>query len=189
METNNSVWKYYQEGFVDELYVPYLRKIVTDPRGNKVSINTWEKQGCPQLVDPDLVRKDWGLRFQRLFDTDPCPLGWTSGPDGYCFREPLKHERIFYGEKAFLPKIQFWDGYANGVSRPGPSPTVSEPTDMRSVNPLTGQYTIYYPGVDNTANVRYGKPIVNDDIQYDNRWSLPVRRKYAALPTKDSYLG
>jgi hypothetical protein len=190
METNDSVWKYYQPGFVDELYVPYLRTITKDPWGNNVSINTWENQGCPQLVSDDLVRKNWGLRFQRLFDTDPCPLGWISGPDGYCFREPIKHERVFYTDKSFIAKRQHWDAYttktptANGQG----DWRVSQETDLRSVNPYTGKYTIYYPGVDTKARVRYAKPIKDDINQYDDSWSLPTQRSYGALPTSDSYL-
>ena len=188
METNQSVWKYYQPGYVNEEFVPYLRTIVTDPVGHRVSINTWEKQGCPQLISNDLVRKDWGLRFQRLFDTDPCPLGWVSGPDGYCFREPIKHERVFYTDKSFIAKRQFWDGYTTDAPKARDGGPVSQQTDLRSVNPYTGRYTVYYPGVDTKARVRYAPPIKDDLDQYDTSWSLPVQRSYGALPTKDSYL-
>ena len=192
METNISGWKYYQPGYVHEEFVPYLRKIITDKSGNKISINTWKHQGNPELIDDALVRKNWGLRFQKQFTQDPCPLGWTDGPDGYCFRNSIaepKNERIFYTDKAFIAKRQYWDGYAEEVTNPGPlEPLVSQETDMRSVNPYTGLYTIYYPGVDSTANTRYAKPIRPRDVQYDDSWSLPQRRRYAALPTKDSYL-
>lgn len=183
MDANGSVWQRYQPGYVDPEFVPYLRSIINDPYGNKVSINTWEKQGCPQLVSEDLVRKNWGLRFQRQFDTDPCPLGWISGPDGYCFREPLKNERVFYTDKAFIAKRQHWDGYTKQLDR-----DISQSTDMRSVNPLTGKYTVYYRSVDSKADTRYAKPIVPDRIQYDNSWYLQPRSRYGELSTRDSYL-
>jgi hypothetical protein len=188
METNDSVWKYYQKGFVDELYVPYLRSIVKDPMNNNVSINTWSNQGCSELVSEDLVRKDWGLRFQRMFDTDPCPLGWVSGPDGYCFREPLKHERVFYTNKAFIAKRQYWDGYGQPQPKAPSGSPISQETDLRSVNPYTGNYTVYYPGIDTKARVTYAKPIKSDLDQYDTSWSLPPQRSYQYLPTSDSYL-
>src|SRR5437868_4272621 len=127
METNLSVWDYYQPGFVHPEFVPYLREKVKDGWGNTVSINTWEKQGCvPSMVEPALVRVNKGLTFQKMFDSDPCPNGFTKAADSYCVREPLKGEPVFYTDKAFVAKRQFWNGY--GDINPGPR-RVSEQTD------------------------------------------------------------
>jgi len=194
MDTNISGWKYYQPGYIHEEFVPYMRDIIQDPWGHYISINTWKQNGCPLEVDPRLVRINRSLAFQKMFDTDPCPNGFMSmpgprGKDGYCMREPLKGEPVFYTNKAFIAKHQYWDGYTNGTpsdmelqNRP------SEPTDLRSVNPFTGMYTIYYPGKERDAPIRYARPLVDERIQYDHNWSLPERKGYASLPTTDSYL-
>jgi hypothetical protein len=186
METNTPVFARYQKGYIDELFVPYLREKVEDAWGNIVSINPWEKQGCMgTLVEKSLVRINKGLTFQRMFDSDPCPSGFTKGPDSYCFREPLKGEPVYYTNKAFVAKRQFWDGYAN--NNPGPR-RISEQTDMRSVNPLTGLYTVYYNPSQWSAPRKYSYPVPDTKHQYDRSWNLPVDRGYANLPAKDSYL-
>jgi len=186
MDTNQSVWSYYQPGYVNELFVPYLRDKVPDAWGNTVSINPWERQGCvPSLVEPALVRVNKGLTFQRMFDSDPCPNGFTKADDSYCVREPLRGEPVFYTDKSFIAKRQFWDGY--GVANPG-ARRISEQSDMRSVNPLTGQYTVYFQPSQWSARRRYVSPLPDTSQQYDRSWYLPTERGYASLQTKDSYL-
>lgn len=186
MESDISVWRYYQPGFVHDDYVPYLREKVEDAWGNTVKINDWKKQGCvPSLVEPALVRVNKGLTFQRMFDSDPCPNGFVDAGDSYCVREPLKGEPVYYTDKAFIAKRQFWDGYA--VANPG-ARRVSEQTDLRSVNPFTGQYTIYYGSSQWSAPRKYTHPVPDTSQQYDRSWYLPVDRGYAKLATKDSYL-
>jgi hypothetical protein len=186
METNQPVWERYNPGYVDEEFVPYLRDKVQDDWGNTVSINMWEKQGCvPSLVEPALIRKNWGLRFMRQFDSDPCPNGFMGAGDSYCVREPLKFEPVFYTDKSFIAKRQFWDGYA--LANPGVR-RVSEQTDLRSVNPLTGQYTVYYNPSQWSARRRYAYPVPDTSQQYDRSWYLPVERGYAKSATTDSYL-
>jgi len=186
METNTSVWHYYQPGFVHPEFFPYLREKVEDYAGNIVSINPWEKQGClGTLVDPALVRVNKGLTFMRQFDSDPCPNGFTKGPDSYCFREPLKGEPVFYTNKAFIAKKQYWDGY--GIQNHG-ARRVSEQTDMRSVNPYSGQYTVYFNPSQWSAPRKYSYPVPDTHYQYDRSWNLPSERGYANVPTTDSYL-
>jgi hypothetical protein len=191
MDTNTSVWSYYQPGFIHPEYVPYLKKKVKDGWGNEVEINTWKHQGCDGLVEPALVRVNKGLTFQRMFDTDPCPNGWKKAAESYCVREPLKHEPVFYTDKAFIAKRQFFDGYtANGVRGKIDSlPKASSQTDLRSVNPFTGTYVVYYPGGQFSAQPRYASPRIDDKKQYDTKWSLPSERGYAQASTTDSYLG
>ena len=83
----------------------------------------------------------------RLFENDPCPPGWKKDTQnlGYCVAEPLRHEPVFYTEKAFIAKKQYFDGPSEQgvVPRNGGYRRVSEQTDMRSVNPLNGHYTVY----------------------------------------------
>lgn len=187
MESNTSVWKRYQPGFVDEDFVPYLRENVVSNDGHIVSINKWKKQKCVgTMLEPALIRKNKGLTFQRMFDSDPCPNGFVRGPDGYCMREPLKHEPIFYTDKAFIAKRQFWDGY--GINPQGHR-RISEQTDLRSVNPITGQYTIYYNPLERNVEQRYAHPVPDTRYQYDQSWYLPPKRNYMLSPTSDSYLG
>lgn len=191
METNNSVWSYYQPGFVDPLYVPYQRTITKDAWGNEVSINTWQKQGDPFLTDPGMVRRNWGRRFMRMFDDDPCPPGWVKN-GSYCVRSDGHFKPVFYTDDAFIAKNQYWAGYtdSNFVSQPHQKRgrRVSEQTDLRSVNPLTGEYEVYFLPSTTKARVRYVSPLVDTHKQYDPNWALPTERSYANLATKDSYL-
>jgi hypothetical protein len=186
MKTNQPVWARYNPGYVDEEFVPYLRDKVPDAWGNIVSINNWEQQGCEGgMVEPALVRKNWGLRFQRMFDSDPCPNGFMKTEDSYCVREPLKGEPVFYTPKSFIARRQFWDGYA--TANPG-ARRVSEQTDLRSVNPLTGDYTVYYGASQWSAPRKYSYPVPDTRFQYDRSWYLPADRGYARSATTDSYI-
>ncbi len=197
METNQSVWKRYQKGYVDDAYVPYLREIVNDSRGNKVSINKWEKQGCVGgLIDPALVRVNKGLTFQRMFEDDPCPSGFKKDVNepSYCVRIPPRHEQVFFTDKAFIPQNQYWPGYSDGNATRnsgGSVPKSSNTFDLRSVNPLTGNYTVYYnsSGGESGKQTRYSQPVLDSRNQYDTSWYLNRPSSYATLHTTDSYLG
>lgn len=196
MEGNFSAWDYYQPGWVHPEFQPYVRTKVRDRWGNTVSINNWEKQGCSELVNPALVRANWGMTFQKLFESDPCPNGFTRAAEGYCVQEPLKHQPVFYTDKAFIAKRQFWNGYGQGDDAPR---RISEQTDMRSVNPLTGKYEVYFqPRVSRSTNiegernrVRYSRPfsVYPEKEKYDHSWGLAQQRGYQSNPTADSYLG
>jgi hypothetical protein len=194
MDDNVSVWDYYQPGFVHPGYVPYLRKNIKDKWGNTVNVNTWEKQGPPGMVAPELVRINKGMSFMRMFESDPCPPGWEKVPDdsAMCVQRKLKHEPIFYSDKAFIAKRQYWKGTAVQIADPRYDRRVSEQTDLRSVNPLTGQYTIYYKPVESSAHTKYGFPLQSQSAKepgkYDQNWNLPRDEKYLGVATKDSYL-
>lgn len=165
MLTNTPVWSYYNPGFIDPLYVPYHREAVPAGDGYCIPLNNWAHQGPPTTVNPDLVRINWDVSFQLLHPGDPCPDGWTKGLDGWCVRQPQPYEPVFYTDKAFIAKTQF----PNGYTRPyrGTHRRISEQTDLRSVNPLTGQYQVSFQPVDrrNMTSTNYGR-----------------------LPSKDSYL-
>ena len=163
METNIPVWSYYQPGWVDPMFVPYLKYPVKDNWGNVVPTNTWEKMGYADgTVNPAVVRKNWGLGFARMFEDDPCPVGFVPAENGYCFPRQPDNEAVFYTEKAFLPKKQYWSSYVTNAPKRG-----SDNFDFRSVNPNTGNYTVYY---ESTPNERLGET------------------KYGRNPTKNSYL-
>lgn len=191
MIANESIWHYYQPGYVHPSYVPYLRKKVIDRWGNEVSINTWEKQGGPAMVEPALVRVNKGLTFQRMFDTDPCPSGFTKAENSYCVRKPLVNEQVFFTDKAFIPKKQYWGGYADSekvMNDTTPGDRSSSNFDMRTVHPFTGDYTIYYYSNKPVSPNRYGRPVMNTNKQYDQSWNLERHSGYAVLHTQDSYL-
>jgi hypothetical protein len=199
METNESVWTRYQPGYIDDLYFPFHRTKQTDRWGNEVSINKWEKQGCVgSLVEPALVRVNKGLTFQRMFDTDPCPSGFVKSKEepSYCVRVTPKHEQVFYTDKAFIPKRQYWAGYSasegtrNSTLEPdkGGVRPPSNTFDMRTVSPFTGNYTIYYESNKASSPVRYGRPIMETRKQYDQSWYLDRTGSYATLDATDSYL-
>lgn len=181
MEANLSVWKYYEKDFVHPDMAPYSRKIITTPEGVEVSINKTKRQGCPTLVNPNLVRINKGLKFQKMFYDDPCPLGFEKAEDGYCIRKYSEANTVFYTDKAFIPKKQYWEGYSTKVKE---SPTQ---LDMRSVHPETGEFTTYYNSKKSKVRSPKAKPGVNIQKQYDPNWNLPPTRKYAHNPTSESY--
>lgn len=165
MEINLPVWGYYPPDnsyFVDPLYVPYQRELtpVCDPdatscksnSGNVCKdpeiceVNTWKQQGYPDaLVHPELVRKAWGLSFQKMHpDKDvTCPEGWSPGEDGWCFENKPEWEGTFYTKDAFVPKYQYFGSYAPGLKNNYCTKKINH-FDMKSVNPWTGNYTIYH---------------------------------------------
>lgn len=88
MEYNNSVWTHYQPNFIDPMYVPYQGY----PEGN-TKIYPFKKQG--ECVEPLLVRKGIGLRFQPQWDHFPCPYRWKKDSSGFCVEDrPL--DSCFY---------------------------------------------------------------------------------------------
>lgn len=167
MEVNLPVWKYYPKDdsyFTDPLYVPYQYENVCTEDG-ECKVNTWTKQGYPDgFVNPALVRKGWGLNFQLQHPWDPCPEGWTKGEDGWCAaNEPEFGDHGLYTKHAFVPKYQYWGGYAPRLRNPGYKEI--NQFDQKSVNPWTGEYVVY-----------------------DKSYPSENRVKYGYLPAKDSYL-
>ena len=106
-EMNLTIPDYYKPGFVDPLYKQYTRR------------------GCEELtlkasplLRPELIRRNRGQAFQRMFPSDPCPQLFTkyedmspeqqisvreyteSDPRGYCFPSQLEFEPVFYTSKS-----------------------------------------------------------------------------------------
>lgn len=195
MLTNEGVWDYYQPGFIHSEFVPYLEYKDTDAWGNKIKINRWEKQGPATTVQPELVRINKGMKFQKLHEEDPCPNGFQKDKNniGYCEIAPLKYEPVFYTNKAFIAKRQFWQGPGDYTPAHGELDRnegfrkISEQTDMRSVDPLTGRYTVYYQPVMSASKNRYANPVPGPE-KYDKSWALPRQSGYAKMATRDSYL-
>jgi hypothetical protein len=146
MESNLPVWSYYPKDdsyFVDPMYFPYM-KVSVPTKDGVCEVNTWAKQGYSDgFVNPALVRRGWGMDFQLLHpDKDPCPEGWTKGEDGWCAaNEPEFGDHGLYSEDAFVPKYQYWDGYAPRLQ----NPHYMEINEFmqRSVSPWTGDYVVY----------------------------------------------
>jgi len=170
MEVNLPVWKYYDSGFVDPLYVPYQRKPVKsyEPVSGEPQIcptNTWVNQGYADgLVHPELVREGWGLDFQLMHpDKDPCPHGWIKGQNGMCHAEEPEFQGTLYTDRAHVPKYQYWGGYApkNDNTR---MREISQ-FDRKSIHPETGHYLVSH------------RP-----------HHASQRGKYGRLPSKDSFL-
>lgn len=195
METNIPVWKYYEKGFVHPDFVPYLRENVpikdrkfvaardlkTDGVGREVgprytNVNTWQRLpsggSSPSfLVNDALVRKGWGMAFVRQHASDPCPVGFDSAPGGYCVERKKDHVPVFYTEDAFITKNQFWESYGSEGA-----PRISQSTDFRSVNPFTGEYTVYF----------------HSNPQAGSSPALQTKKgntRYQKMPSKDCFLG
>ncbi len=167
MDAELPVWNYYprdDQSFMDPLYVPYIRTLVKTP-GGLCGVNTWAKQGYADgFVHPELVRKGWGLGFQRMHpDKDlSCPEGWTSGKDGWCAENEPEFQGTFYTDKAFVPKYQYWDSYAPKLINPR-AKQISE-FDMKSVNPFTGNYVIYFNPEPSSMTMKYGSLASKDSL-------------------------
>lgn len=177
MKQNLSVWHYYQKDFVDPLFAPYQRYRVTktDEHGeiDMCPVNTFSRQGCPDIVQPALVRKGWGQSFQLKHPDDPPPPGWIKGPGGWCVKEAPEYVPLLYTKDAFVPRHQFFSGSA---LPPSYDRRISEQTDMRSVSPLTGEYEVFFLP---TSGERSG----------DFMSGAQQVTRYGALPSKDSYFG
>ena len=153
MDVNLPVWKYYDQGFVDPLYVPYQRTPVTR-YGQTCEVNTWKNQGCSELVHPELVRSGWGLDFQRMHaDKDPCPHGWEKGAEGMCHAEEPEFEGTLYTDRAHVPKYQYWNGY---TSRDVNTREISQ-FDQKSVHPETGKYQVSHQSYNSSPRGKYGR--------------------------------
>lgn len=202
MENNYSIWHQYQPGWVHPDFIPYMRFPMKDDQGNTIPINTWKEEGIfpygpsygrgeyPNgMIHPALIRKNWGLIFAKRFPDDPCPPGFVpvdpepnssgldgygtvGGGSGYCYPFKPEHSGTFYTDKAFIAKRQYWDSYIEPDMTSQTPNRVSESFDMRSVNPLSGNYTIYYT----TSN--------GGDIKNNSR----TKTNYGRNPTSDSYL-
>lgn len=101
------VSSYYNKNFVDPLFAQYIRK----------PCNDLTLEATP-LTRPELTRRRRGQIFQKMFDSDPCPAGWTSTrslskqqqlslmeyPEsdisGYCVPAENEFEPVFYTDKA-----------------------------------------------------------------------------------------
>lgn len=169
MQYNNSLWHNYTDGYVGKLFVPYQRKPMMVDNGNgelhKLYVNSWSENGCKDgLFDETLVRKGWSLNFMRQHADFPCPVGWKAGLDGWCIKQEPENEPVFYTDKAFIPKNQYWNGYGHPNVEPK---RISESFDMRSINPLNGNYYVFFQPKEN-----YG----------------PNKTVYQRNATADSYL-
>jgi len=151
MQINQSVWDYYPQDnsrLYDPLYYPYKKeeKCCKNPvtgEDEACQVYPFKEQGCVgSLVNPNLVRRGWGLDFQLLQPGfTPCPNGWTKDKTtGFCVSNSPEFEGTFYTKDAFVPKFQYHSAYC---ANPRPNLRVSE-FDMRSVNPFTGDYVVYF---------------------------------------------
>ena len=147
MEANSPVWAYYPKDdsyFVDSIYVTgqadtYMESTKTPPA---------EK----------------GLDFQLVYPSDPCPEGWAKGQGGWCITtEPEFGFNGLYSEESFVPKYQYWEGYAPRLSNPMCKQV--DHFDQHSVSLWSGDYVVF-----------------------NNPHPASNRGVYGHLPLKDSYL-
>lgn len=120
-ETLCMKWQdYYVDGFVDPLYAQYIRNPCENvqPKCSFDSNNDCSKIIEPTpLIKPELVRRNKGWTFQKMFPSDPCPQGWVSfeslppdkqsqvlqscesDPRGFCFLAEVEFEPVMYTDK------------------------------------------------------------------------------------------
>ena len=161
MLSNLPVWGYYHpqdEYFVDPLYTPYDNSLYPSCEVNPAKKLPGYSTG---FVNPQLVRRGKGLGFQLAHPTDPCPHGWKKN-DGWCVpTEPEFGDNGLYSDRAFVPKFQYWNGYA---PRNTEIPRINE-FDTRSVSPYTGRM-----------------------VSQPRSSHSPLRQKYGQLRSSDSFL-
>lgn len=93
------------------MFIPYMKTPMCDGRGCPDEVNTWKKLGRYPDINQGTIRKGLGLSFQRMFAADPCPVGWTPGSgENWCHQAQPEFIPLFYTDKAFLPKNQYWEG-------------------------------------------------------------------------------
>jgi hypothetical protein len=163
VEASSPFWTRYSPGYINKDFAFYDREPVelgpnTVSGVNLAYINRFKEMGdYDGLVNKNLVRRDWGMSFQRAHSGYPCPPGWKAGLDGWCVQAPPENEQIFYTDRAFIPKYQYWSGYAEPELPGGDPRRVSDQTDMRSINPMTGQYTVYFLPHESVGKTKYSK--------------------------------
>ncbi len=148
--------------FIDPLYVPYQRKLVSIPgEGCKTFVNTWPKGFCPEQTYPDHYRMGWNSDFLRMHPNDPCPPGWVDTGNGMCSRAyTSSHDSNFYTSDLFAVDPQFLDGYTvnrgdiRGMNKLKNMITGPELNKL-SVNPNTGNYVDYHGSKPNINSTKY----------------------------------
>ena len=172
VDINLPVWDYYPPNnsrYLDNLYLPYLKlaKTCNNPvtgEPEECDVYPFKKQGCVgTLVNENLVRKGWGLDFQMLEPGyNMCPEGWTKDAStGWCTTNEPEFSGTFYSQNAWVPKYQYFDGYA--PQHVGRKPRVSE-FEMRSINPFTGNYVVYFTSRPSLDPHKYGKLPSKDSL-------------------------
>jgi len=171
MQHNQPLLSYYPKDnskFVDPMYVPYQRKLVSmggDDSTCKHPVNTWKKNGSSSMVHPTHIRKELNMDFLKIHPNDPCPAGWTDKGDGFCSRTHQQaHESSFSTKDHFSVKHQYHDGYSaspkDGISKIKLNNfdlKNSEAFLNRSVNPHTGEYVIYHEPRPHYGSSKYGR--------------------------------
>lgn len=203
MNVNLPVWEYYRKGYADPDFEPYQKIITKDRWGNEVAINPTKVQGCAGLVEPEIVRINKGLIFQRKFDTDPCPNGWKK-PTGknqqdaisqsFCVREEIRHEPIFYTDKAFIAKNQYFASVVGKEIDDPSKQSYSNEFDLRSIDHNTGKYHIWYQSKPSSERYqKYVSPLKSKDEngrlkQWDDSWYKYPNHGYKTQHFNDSYI-
>lgn len=167
MNVNLPVWRYYpknNEKFLDPLYVPYRAQGQSGAIPGDCSPNPYSSDDsiCSDLlINKGRIRKGWGNRFQLQHPMyDSCPKGWKKEGNWCVEKAPNYGQHGMYSEDSFMPKYQYFNGYAAGNST---CQQVENEFQPLSVNPYTGDFVMY-----------------NNPLPYSNN--------FQRLPSKDSFL-
>lgn len=177
-----------------------------DERNNLDFMRMHADDPCPPGFEQKPPPRD---RLGRLAGRDGKPLSASEAreagvcPDKnpnllMCQKKTLTHEPVFYTEKAFIAKRQYPRGYGDCVTsdhRP------TEPTDVRSVVPCTGQFRVDHFPVATAAGTKYERPYVSSGgspsgctpsrNRQEERYPADPNfgsSRYERSATKDSYL-
>jgi hypothetical protein len=171
---------------------PHQQQKVIEGNVYMASVNPWEQANVlpsPALVNPALVRKGWGKSFQRKHSYFPCPNGWTPGADGWCVENEPEEIPLFYTDKAFIEKNQYWSGYTAPNNRTqqyfGPSETKYRGGPLMESDKSCIERIGCGPG----NNFGSAPPNTGSTQRFDKRGSyFPKGPFYGNVGAKDSYL-
>ena len=171
MDANVSVWDYYRDGYVDPTFQPYRK--VTTPNQQCVSghnsHNPYKTSPGPDIF-PETIRNGWGRTFKLKHDRWPCPTGYIK-EGGWCHPAKPEFTPIFATKDGFRPRVNF-------TAERAPPRRSRNAFDLKSVNPITGQY------VDNYAS-KQSQPTNSGPNK--TRSGNSIRARYSQLSVPDSY--
>ncbi len=182
--------------FIDPMFVPYqTAKLPIDQDKCFINASTWKNMGNPNYVHPDHFRMDWNLDMQKLHPNDPCPAGWMDKGENnaLCTRVPdPAMQGSFYTDQQFAVQYQYPNGYTLD-SRYGSTSLPPKQLENRLLTPHRNILPVFEQKNDSTDSPTFKaaslNPRTGNYTLYYNVKQTGKEGKYGILPSRWSYLG